>query len=121
MRPILYEQDETLFRTNGIGILHDAEECKVTEARNGKFELEMTYPLQGDWTTELLQNRYILARPNDYDQPHAFRIYDTAVDLEANKVTVKAVTITDELSGVLIKPFATPYPVIPQAAVAKNS
>ena len=116
MRPILYEQDETLFRTNGIGILHDAEECKVTEARNGKFELEMTYPLQGDWTTELLQNRYILARPNDYDQPHAFRIYDTAVDLEANKVTVKAVTITDELSGVLIKPFATPYPVIPQAA-----
>lgn len=116
MRPILYEQDETLFRTNGIGILHDAEECKVTEARNGKFELEMVYPLQGEWMTEILQNRYILARPNDYDQPHAFRIYDTAVDLAANHVTVKAVTITDELSGVLIKPFSTPYAVIPQAA-----
>lgn len=107
MRPILYEQDETLFRTNGIGVLHDAEECKVTEARNGKFEIEMIYPLQGDWTTEIVHNRIILARPNDYDKPHAFRIYETAVDLEANHMTVKGVTITDDLAGNIVKPFMT--------------
>lgn len=116
MRPILYEQDETLFRTNGIGVLHDAEECKVTEVRNGKFELEMVYPLQGEWMTEILQNRYILARPNDYDKPHAFRIYDTAVDLEANHVTVKAVTITDDLAGNLVKPFSISFSVTPNGA-----
>ena len=116
MRPILYEQDETLFRTNGIGVLHDAEECKVTEVRNGKFELEMVYPLQGEWMTEILQNRYILARPNDYDQPHAFRIYDTAVDLEANHVTVKAVSITDDLAGNLVKPFSASFPITPNGA-----
>ena len=63
MRPILYEQDETLFRTNGIGILHDAEECKVTEARNGKFEIELVYPLQGEWITDIVHNRIILSRP----------------------------------------------------------
>lgn len=107
MRPILYEQDETLFRTNGIGILHDAEECKVTEARNGKFELEMVYPLQGEWTTDIVHNRFILARPNDYDKPHAFRIYETAVDLEANHMTVKGVSITDDLAGNIVKPFMT--------------
>lgn len=107
MRPILYEQDETLFRTNGIGVLHDAEECKVTEARNGKFELEMVYPLQGDWTTDIVHNRFILARPNDYDKPHAFRIYETAVDLEANHMTVKGVSITDDLAGNITKPFMT--------------
>lgn len=107
MRPILYEQDETLFRTNGIGVLHDAQECKVTEARNGKFEIEMIYPLQGDWTTEIVHNRIILARPNDYDKPHAFRIYETAVDLEANHMTVKGVTITDDLAGNIVKPFMT--------------
>lgn len=107
MRPILYEQDETLFRTNGIGILHDAEECKVTEARNGKFELEMVYPLQGEWTTDIVHNRFILARPNDYDKPHAFRIYETALDLEANHMTVKGVSITDDLAGNIVKPFMT--------------
>ena len=107
MRPILYEQDETLFRTNGIGVLHDAEECKVTEARNGKFELEMVYPLQGEWTTDIVYNRFILARPNDYDKPHAFRIYKTAVDLEANHMTVKGVSITDDLAGNVTKPFMT--------------
>ena len=105
MRPILYEQDERQFRSNGIAILHDAEECKVTEARNGKFELEMEYPVQGDWATEIIQNRYILARPNDKDEPHAFRIYEVQSDLAQNKLTVKAVSKTDELSGNVVKPF----------------
>lgn len=105
MRPILYEQDETLFRTNGIGILHDAEECKVTEARNGKFEIELVYPLRGEWITDIVHNRIILSRPNDYDQPHAFRIYETAVDLAANHMTVKGVSITDDLAGNVVKPF----------------
>ena len=105
MRPILYEQDERQFRSNGIAILHDAEECKVTEARNGKFELEMEYPIQGDWATEIIQNRYILARPNDKDEPHAFRIYEVQSDLAQNKLTVKAVSKTDELSGNVVKPF----------------
>jgi phage minor structural protein, N-terminal domain protein len=105
MRPILYEQDEKQFRSNGIGILHDAEECKVTEARNGKFELEMEYPIQGDWATEIVQNRYILTKPNDIDELHAFRIYEVQSDLAQNKLTVKAVSKSDELSGNVVKPF----------------
>lgn len=105
MRPILYEQGERQFRSNGIAILHDAEECKVTEARNGKFELEMEYPIQGDWATEITKYRYILAKPNDRDEPHAFRIYEVQSDLAQNKLTVKAVSKTDELSGNVVKPF----------------
>lgn len=105
MRPILYEQDERQFRTNGIAILHDAEECKVTEARNGKFELEMEYPVQGDWATEITKGRFIFTKPNDKDEPHAFRIYEVQSDLEQNKLTVKAVSKTDELSGNVVKPF----------------
>lgn len=105
MRPILYEQDEKQFRSNGIAILHDAEECKVTEARNGKFELEMEYPVQGDWATEITKGRYIFTKPNDYDEEHAFRIYEVQSDLDQNKLTVKAVSKTDELSGNVVKPF----------------
>lgn len=106
MRPILYEQNETLFENNGIGILHDAETCTVTEVRNGEFELEMEYPLNGDWISEIRTERYILAKPNDFDEPHAFRIYETDDDLDGKKRTVKAVTSTDSLSGILVKPFA---------------
>lgn len=106
MRPILYEQNETLFENNGIGILHDAETCTVTEVRNGEFELEMEYPLNGDWIGEIRTERYILAKPNDFDEPHAFRIYETDDDLDGKKRIVKAVTSTDSLSGILVKPFA---------------
>lgn len=106
MRPILYEQNETLFENNGIGILHDAETCTVTEVRNGEFELEMEYPLNGDWIGEIRTERYILAKPNDFDESHAFRIYETDDDLDGKKRTVKAVTSTDSLSGILVKPFA---------------
>lgn len=105
MRPILYEQDERQFRSNGIAILHDAEECKVTEARNGKFELEIEYPVQGEWATEITKYRYILASPNDMDEPHAFRIYEVQSDLDQNKLTIKAVSKSDELSGNVVKPF----------------
>lgn len=108
MRPILYEQNETVFTSNGIGVLYDTEECTVNEVRNGEFELELKYPIGGEWDSYLTQNRYILAKPNDYDDPHAFRIYETNVDIDSNTIEVKAVTITDELSGNIVKAFSHP-------------
>ena len=106
MRPILYEQNERVFDTNGMGVLHDVISAEVTEVRNGEFELELKYPVGGEWAKELTQNRYILVKPNDYDEPHAFRIYEVEKEVDSNKITVKAVTKTDELSGNVIKPLA---------------
>lgn len=102
----LFEQHEQEFTSNGLGILDDILKCVVTEVRNGKFELEMTYPIQGEYATELKENRYIYVKPNDYDAPHPFRIYEVASDLAAGHLTIKAVTKADELSGNLVKPFA---------------
>lgn len=102
----LFEQHEQEFTSNGLGILDDVLKCVVTEVRNGKFELEMEYPIQGEYATELKENRYIYVAPNDYDAPHPFRIYEVASDLAAGHLTIKAVTKTDELSGNLVKPFA---------------
>lgn len=102
----LFEQHEQEFTSNGLGILDDVLKCVVTEVRNGKFELEMTYPIQGEYATELKENRYIYVAPNDYDAPHPFRIYEVASDLAAGHLTIKAVTKADELSGNLVKPFA---------------
>ena len=106
MRPILYEQNERVFDTNGIGILHDAISAEVTEVRNAEFELELKYPVGGEWANALTQNRYILVKPNDYDEPHAFRIYEVEKEVDSNQITVKAVTKTDELSGNIIKPLS---------------
>lgn len=102
----LFEQHEQEFTSNGLGILDDVLKCVVTEVRNGKFELEMEYPIQGEYSTELKENRYIYVAPNDYDAPHPFRIYEVASDLAAGHLTIKAVTKVDELSGNLVKPFA---------------
>lgn len=106
MRPILYEQNERVFDTNGMGILHDAISAEVTEVRNSEFELELKYPVGGEWAKALTQNRYILVKPNDYDEPHAFRIYEVEKEVDSNQITVKAVTKTDELSGNIIKPLS---------------
>lgn len=106
MRPILYEQNERVFDTNGMGILHDAISAEVTEVRNAEFELELKYPVGGEWANALTQNRYILVKPNDYDEPHAFRIYEVEKEVDSNQITVKGVTKTDELSGNVIKPLS---------------
>lgn len=106
MRPILYEQNERVFDTNGMGILHDAISAEVTEVRNAEFELELKYPVGGEWASALTQNRYILVKPNDYDEPHAFRIYEVEKEADSNQITVKGVTKTDELSGNIIKPLS---------------
>lgn len=106
MRPILYEQNERVFDTNGMGILHDTISAEVTEVRNAEFELELKYPVGGEWAQALTQNRYILVKPNDYDEPHAFRIYEIEKEADSNQITVKGVTKTDELSGNIIKPLS---------------
>lgn len=106
MRPILYEQNERVFDTNGMGILYDAISAEVTEVRNAEFELELKYPVGGEWAQVLTQNRYILVKPNDYDEPHAFRIYEIEKEADSNQITVKGVTKTDELSGNVIKPIS---------------
>ena len=106
MRPILYDQNERNFVSNGLGILYDAVECIVKEQRNGLFELEMKYPIQGDYASDLEKNRYIRAKPNDEEDTHIFRIYETKVSVDNNTIEVKAVSkISDDLSATLIRPF----------------
>lgn len=106
MRPILYEQNEQVFESNGIAVLHDTISSEVTEVRNAEFELELKYPIGGEWAKELTLNRYILVKPNDYDDPHAFRIYEAEKEVDSNQIVVKAVTKTDELSGNVVKPLS---------------
>lgn len=71
---ILYEKNETAFKTNGIGQLIDCTECIVTEELNGSFSLILKYPLNAALYPELKQSRIILTEPREGDEPQPFRI-----------------------------------------------
>ena len=47
MIPILYDTNETAFATNGLGRLRDCISCVVTEERNGVYECDFEYPMDG--------------------------------------------------------------------------
>ena len=47
MIPILYESTETSFTSNGLGRLRDCISCVVTEERNGIYECDFEYPVDG--------------------------------------------------------------------------
>ncbi len=47
MIPILYDKDETGFSSNGLGRLRDCISCVVTEERNGIYECDFEYPIDG--------------------------------------------------------------------------
>jgi len=47
MIPILYENTETAFLNNGLGRLRDCISCIVTEERNGIYECDFEYPIDG--------------------------------------------------------------------------
>ena len=73
--PILYKADETDFTHLGLGVLSDVVSALVVEERNGRFELEMRYPLDGKLFKEIKNDRIIKvdAAPNLKDQ--LFKIY----------------------------------------------
>ncbi len=104
MRPILYESTETAFDTNGLGVLTDAISCTVTEERNGTYELEMKYPIDGIHYEDLALRRIITVPPNPTANVQPFRIYEITRPI-GGKVTVSAEHISYDLSGIPLDTF----------------
>ena len=75
MKPILFPEGQRDFSTNGPGRLSDAISCKVTEERNGQYELHMEYPIDGWLIEEVKYSRIIYATTADGKYPQPFRIY----------------------------------------------
>ncbi|HAQ8308099.1 TPA: hypothetical protein IX965_003028, partial [Enterococcus faecium] len=90
MKPRIYSPTETDFSTNGLGILKDCTRCGIYEVANGKYELELDYPL-GTRFDEYFENDYqIKAKPNDQEEYHIFFIDDKDIDTFLNTVTIYA-------------------------------
>lgn len=102
------------FSSYGAGVLTDCVFCLVTEERNNKFELEMTYPVNGKHYDLIELNALIKvkARPStgiidegdnfwevDLGSPQLFFIYEISEPMFGT-ITIKARHISYILSGI---------------------
>lgn len=74
MIPILYDQNEIYFTSNGLGRLRDCIECKVTEERNGIYECDFQYPVNGANFNKIQCGRIIGVTHEESDDIQPFDI-----------------------------------------------
>lgn len=124
MIPILYEGTETSFTTNGLGRLSDAITCKVTEERNGSYELEMTYPVSGIHFEDITEGKIILAQPHDGGLTEPFIVY--RIEKPINGIcTIKGEHISYRLCDIVAMPFTAgtiqeAFGLIPSKSATSN-
>lgn len=104
MKPILFSADATEFVTNGFGRMSDAISCKVTEERNGEYELEMEYPISGRHFSDLKERMLLYSIHDDSKDRQPFRIYEITKPING-KVTVRARHISYDLNKIVVSPF----------------
>lgn len=105
MTPILFAENQTTFSTNGIGRLSDTISCTVTEERNGKYELEMTYPETGAHFSDIKIRTIIVVKPSDGTALQPFRVYKITKPING-KVKILAQHISYDLSKNVCMPFS---------------
>ena len=105
MIPILFDGIATDFSTNGITRLSDTISCKVTEERNGVFELEMVIATTTPYYEEIKEGMLIVAKPNHTQDPQAFEIYEITRPIN-QRVTIRAHHISYRLSFIPTEPFS---------------
>lgn len=120
MTPILYESTETQFTSNGLGRLPDCVECKVTEERNGIYELEFTYPIDGEKYRELEEGRIIGVTHDETGDVQPFIMYKRTATMDG-LVTFNAYHISYRLSNIIVMPFTASGMVEALADIVPNS
>ena len=108
MIPRLFPADEATktnaFKTNGLGGLGDAISCIVTEEKNGQYELELVYPVDGIHFSEIDNDMLIMAKPNEISNEQIFRIYKMEKPING-QVTINAEHISYLLTRAVMLPF----------------
>ena len=105
MKPILWESTETDFLTNGLGRLSDAISCNVVEERNGIYELQMDYPVDGILYDEVKVGRLISAIPADGKSPEPFEIYKITKPLNG-VITIYGEHLSYRLNRIPVLPYS---------------
>lgn len=104
MIPILYENTEAQYTTNGLGRLADIISCTVTEERNGVYECEFEYPITGGKYADILEGRQILVTHDDTGDTQPFVIYGRSAPI-SGVVTFYAHHVSYALRNTVVMPF----------------
>ena len=104
MKPILFAPTATEFDNNGLGALVDAPRCIVREERNGPYELEMDYPVDGQHFSEIEHSAIIYAIPADGKGAQPFRIYEISKPFDG-LCTIYAEHLSYQLAHIPVTPF----------------
>lgn len=106
MIPIIYGPQEKNFTSNGLGRLTDCVEFTVTEERNGRYEAEFKYPIDGVHFDDLVEGNIVSCTHDEQGDRQPFVIYQhTAPDLNG-VVTFYAHHISYDLANVILRPFS---------------
>ena len=104
MIPILFSSKATTFTGRGLGLLADAISCKVIEERNGAFEMELVYPVDGLHYADITERSIIMAIPSPYRNAQPFRVYSMEQPING-VVTIKARHLSYDMTGIPVEPF----------------
>lgn len=104
MKPILFSKNATTFTTNGLGRL-DCISCKVTEERNGQYELELSIAETASHAIEIELSSIIVVKPNNTSALQAFRVYKITKPING-QFSVYAQHISYQLSYIPSMPFS---------------
>lgn len=119
MIPILYDEFETEFDSNGIGMLSDEVDTTVIEGA-GKFELEMKYPITGSRFHDIQKRAIIMAKPNPMKTPQPFRI-ERITKAMGGLITVYAKHLAYDNIGITCSPFSAENAASALQAIKENA
>lgn len=100
MIPILYESTETEFTSNGLGRLRDCIRCEVTEERNGIYEMEFEYPVDGSHYSDIILGRIIAVEHDETGDIQPFDIVSCSRSIDG-VVTFHACHISYRQRGLI--------------------
>lgn len=103
MIPVLYISTETDFTKVGMP-LTECVKCEITEERNGAFDGELSYPVDGVFYAEITYGAIVKAKTNQKSAPQLFRIQKTTKKL-GGIVTYYLTHISYELLGYPLYPY----------------
>lgn len=101
MTPILYESNETMFASNGLCRLPDMIACTVTEERNGIYEIDFEYPVDGLHFDLIQPGRIIACTHDEKGDVQPFDIVSATKPING-VVTFHGVHISYRLGGMVV-------------------
>lgn len=104
MKPILFAANAASFASNGIGRI-DCISCKVTEERNGIYELTMEVAEGSDHVSDIAMSSIIVAKPSQGKDPQPFRVYKITKPING-RFEIYAQHISYQLCFIPTMPFS---------------